>query len=269
MAGIGADAGDDGLTGGFMIKSGLVSVTFRRKTPEEICELCTKAGLKAIEWGGDVHVPAGDFDTAWRVRELSAQYGIEICAYGSYYHAGDEMEEFMRSLETAEELGAPVMRIWCGRRGSGQADDEYRQVICENLRSICGIAAERDIDIALEFHSGTLTDDIESVRRLLDETADIENLRFYWQPRWDWTEEMRLAALELVKPRIAYVHTFTWEHTPDIIRLDLDKGEEMWKKALNILGNGYALLEFVVDDSDEALVKDAAALNGWIAEVHR
>jgi sugar phosphate isomerase/epimerase len=201
------------------------------------------------------------------VRELSAEYGIEICAYGSYYRAGDDLEEFMRSLETAEELGAPVMRIWCGRRGSDQADAEYRQSICENLRSICGIAAERGIDIALEFHSGTLTDDIESVRRLMAETEDIENLRFYWQPRWDWTEEERLEALKLVLPRIAYVHTFTWMHTPDIVRLELEKGAEMWKKALAVMKDGYALIEFVMNDSDEALLDDAAALNGWISEI--
>lgn len=252
-----------------MITSGLVSVTFRRKTPEEICELCVKAGLKAVEWGGDVHVPAGDLDTARRVRELSEKSGLEICAYGSYYRVGDDIEEFERSLVTAVELGAPLMRVWCGRMGSAQADEEYRSMINECLRNICARAAEFGILIAPEFHSGTLTDDIESARRLINETEDIENLRFYWQPRWDWDEEMRLEALRMVKPRIAYVHTFTWTHTPDIVRLELDKGAEMWKKALAIMENGHALIEFVKDDADEALLNDAEALNGWIAQIQK
>ena len=37
------------------MKSGLVSVSFRQKTPLEICALCRKANLSAVEWGGDVH----------------------------------------------------------------------------------------------------------------------------------------------------------------------------------------------------------------------
>ena len=40
--------------------TGLVSVTFRDKTPAEIVSEVKKAGLDAIEWGGDVHVPHGD-----------------------------------------------------------------------------------------------------------------------------------------------------------------------------------------------------------------
>ncbi len=32
-----------------MIIPGLVSVTFRPKTPLEICQLCERAGLRAIE----------------------------------------------------------------------------------------------------------------------------------------------------------------------------------------------------------------------------
>ena len=159
------------------------------------------------------------------------------------------------------------MRVWCGRRGSAQADGEYRAMIVESLHSICGIAAQNGMIIALEFHGGTLTDDIGSVKQLMSETADIENLQFYWQPRWDWSEAERLSALETVMPRMAYAHTFTWVHTPDIVRLELEKGEEMWKKALRMMPDGYALIEFVKDDSDESLAADAAALNGWIAEI--
>ncbi len=40
-----------------MIKSGLVSITFRQLTCEQIVDLVSKAKLDAIEWGGDIHVP--------------------------------------------------------------------------------------------------------------------------------------------------------------------------------------------------------------------
>ena len=229
--------------------------------------LCVKAGLKAIEWGGDVHVPAGDIDTAQRVRTLCELYGLETCAYGSYYRVGDDMSEFERCLDTAVELGAPVMRVWCGRMGSSQASEDYRSGIIANLHEICAAAEARGMVIAPEFHSGTLTDDIQSIRQLMKATEDIKNLKLYWQPRWDWTEEERLQALEMVKPKLAYVHTFTWVHTPDIVRLPLAEGEKMWKTALRMIDGSNALIEFVKDDSDESLMNDAAALNDWMAEI--
>jgi len=47
-----------------MLIPGLVSVTFRQLTVPEIGELATECGLQAVEWGGDVHVPPGDFAAA-------------------------------------------------------------------------------------------------------------------------------------------------------------------------------------------------------------
>lgn len=252
-----------------MITSGLVSITFRNKTAEEICGLCVRAGLRAIEWGGDVHVPAGDMDAAARVREMCACRGLEICAYGSYFRVGEGIEEFSKSLLTAQALGAPLVRVWCGRRGAAQADGEYRRQITGELREVCALADKKGILVAPEFHGGTLTDDPDSVRRLMDETADVENLRFYWQPRWDWDEKTRLETLRMVLPRLAHIHTFTWRHTPEVERLRLDDGAEMWKKALEIAGEAHALIEFVQNDSDAALLDDARTLNGWIDELGR
>ena len=48
----------------------LTSVTFRRMKPEEILRVAARAGIEGIEWGGDVHVPAGDLAAARRVRAL-------------------------------------------------------------------------------------------------------------------------------------------------------------------------------------------------------
>jgi len=67
-----------------MLIPGLVSVTFRQLTVEEIGELATECGLQAVEWGGDVHVPPGDFAAARRALDT----GLKVAAYGSYYRAG-------------------------------------------------------------------------------------------------------------------------------------------------------------------------------------
>ena len=98
------------------MKSGLVSVSFRQKTPLEICALCRKANLSAVEWGGDVHCPP-EADAA-AIRAMTLDYGLEVSSYGSYYRVGQSLDAFKANLETAVKLGAPVMRVWGGLHAS-------------------------------------------------------------------------------------------------------------------------------------------------------
>lgn len=71
-----------------MLKTGLVSITFRNLKVEEIIDLVVKAGLDAIEWGGDIHVPHGDIKKACKVARLMKKADLEMAAYGSYYRVG-------------------------------------------------------------------------------------------------------------------------------------------------------------------------------------
>ena len=59
-----------------MLKTGLVSVTFRDKTPEEIISAVKQCGLDGIEWGGDVHVLPGDVSRAREIRHLTDKPGL-------------------------------------------------------------------------------------------------------------------------------------------------------------------------------------------------
>ena len=61
-----------------MEKCGLVSVSFRKNSPEEIVKLMKKADLSFVEWGSDVHVPEGNERHAELVRRLTEQAGIEV-----------------------------------------------------------------------------------------------------------------------------------------------------------------------------------------------
>lgn len=248
-----------------MIVPGLVSVSFRKKTPLEICSLCEKAALRAVEWGGDVHVPPRS-PVSSEVRRMSADHGLTISSYGSYYRVMQPLDELKACLDTARGLGCGVVRIWCGSKGSVEAEGERRQIVDELIR--CAETAKQwGIMLALEYHGRTLTDERESAVRLMKETEPVsDSLSFYWQPRWDWGEEKRLASLEDVRSRLSHLHVFTWKHEGgEVIRLPLEDGGEMWKKVLGSFGEDrYALLEFVQDDSDEALLRDAAVLNRWI-----
>ena len=100
-----------------MFIPGLVSITFRKLTVEQIIDLCVEAGVKCIEWGGDVHVPPTDPANAARVGKLTAEAGLQVGAYGSYYRCGeaDNTSTFEQVVEAAKLLNAPTIRVWAGK----------------------------------------------------------------------------------------------------------------------------------------------------------
>ena len=53
-------------------KLGLCSVTFRKKSIEEVVETARKAGVGYIEWGGDIHVKS--VEDACKVKSLCDNY---------------------------------------------------------------------------------------------------------------------------------------------------------------------------------------------------
>src|SRR5215211_4654031 len=118
-----------------MLTSGLVSITFRQLAPREIVELAAAAGLRGIEWGGDIHVPAGDLQAARRVRQLTADAGLQVLAYGSYFRF-QPGTAFEPVLETALALGAPLIRVWAGNQASAEADAAVRATIVAESRRI-------------------------------------------------------------------------------------------------------------------------------------
>ena len=110
------------------MKRGLVSVTFRQLPCEEIIRLCRENGLSYIEWGGDIHVPAGDTEKAAEVAGLCRAAGVTPLGYGSYYNASDDFARFQPVLDTARALGAGYVRIWAGK------SREYDRTAEENIK---------------------------------------------------------------------------------------------------------------------------------------
>ena len=242
---------------------GLVSVSFRKLSRREILTLCEKCGLKCIEWGGDIHVPAGDIEKAKETAAMSADFGVKSVAYGSYFRLGNSNDDFKRNLETAAVLNTPVLRIWAGTKGSGKCTEQERDAWVEQLAFISSEAKKCGIDVAPEFHINTLTDSMESLRYLL---KTLPEQKFYWQPRWDWSEEERLEALGEIGDRLTYIHVFTWRiEDGREIRLPLADGESMWTKVLSSLpADKPALMEFVANDDPDNLIRDAEVFTNWL-----
>jgi 3-dehydroshikimate dehydratase len=255
-----------------MIHSGLVSITFRKLTPEAIVALITRAGLVGVEWGGDVHVPHGNLKRARAVREVTLGAGLTIPSYGSYYRVGDQTPcPFETVLETAVELDAPVIRVWAGTRGSAQADAAYRDAVVRDAHRIADLAAAAGRRVACEFHGGTLTDSNASARRLLDDVAH-PALGCYWQPRTGTTLAEQLAGIDLLGTQLAHIHVFQW-HLPEppatgYVRDPLADGEATWPACLARIAAGgrdhYAMLEYVPDDTPDEFLRDAATLKKWL-----
>ncbi|HOX86140.1 MAG TPA: TIM barrel protein [bacterium] len=256
-----------------MFIGGLVSVTFRQLSPEQIIDLLGRSGLKAIEWGGDVHVPHGNLAVARRTARLTADTGLQICAYGSYYRVGISEGAglpFSDVLDTALALGAPLIRVWAGNLGSAKASGAERQEIVDDSRRIADLAASSGVDIAFEYHSDTLTDTSTSALDLLNR-IDRPNMRSYWQPPVGRSFDSCSNGLQAVLPHLAAIHAYTWKKQGDqIIRLALQNGESEWRHYLAVAAQANrilpVLLEFVADDDPKQFLRDAQTLSAWLTE---
>jgi len=258
-----------------MIRPGVVSVTFRNLSPEDIVDLAVRGKLDAIEWGGDIHVPHGDLKRAREVRTMTVDAGLSVASYGSYYCIGrEEPVSFEQALATTVELGAPTLRCWAGSRSSDEADSEYRDHIVRETRRVADLAAREGIVIALEFHLGTLTDCKASARSLLENVAH-ENVKTYWQPPRGSRLEDNLETLDAVLPWLLNVHVFHWDpvvpEDGQVMRLWLSEGTEAWELYLRKVASShrdhYALLEFVKEDSPEAFLQDAETLGRLLSRL--
>lgn len=250
------------------IMPGVVSVSFRKLTPREIVALSVRAQLAGIEWGGDLHVPHGDLEQAREVRQMTRDAGLEIAAYGSYYFTGESEANglsFGQVLASACALGAPLIRVWAGKRASSLADSTYRKAVVDDACRIAATAATAGVTVAFEFHANTLTDTLESATALLAATS-AAGMRSYWQPSSGWTPAAKLAALHAMMPHLTNLHVYHWQAHD---RRPLAEGSAEWAEYLETVKTHtdtprWALLEFVRHDEPEQLVPDAATLRHWL-----
>ncbi|MBQ9416838.1 MAG: TIM barrel protein [Clostridia bacterium] len=248
-----------------MFTPGLVSISFRKYTPEQIIEQAKAAGLCSIEWGSDVHVPPDNPARAKEIMQRTTDAGLSTAAYGSYYRLG-QGADFEPYVETAAILQAPYIRVWAGTNKSWQYRPEERAALVEESRKIGDMAKQAGITVTFEYHSDTLTDDYHSA---LDLMAQINHphVRMYWQPSQFHTFSYNLDGAKAMAPYTKNIHVFHWDAFG---RYPLEQGRSVWLDYLSVFRsfnqNYGALLEFMHDDRLESLIPTAKVLRELIDE---
>jgi 3-dehydroshikimate dehydratase len=236
------------------IRTGLCSVTLRAQSADEVVAIAAAAGLEAIEWGADVHVPPGEVGLAASARAATEAAGLRVASYGSYFRAGhDDPDGFDAVLASARALAAPRIRVWAGATASADATPAQRAAVVSATRAAAERAAAAGVAVGLEFHGGTLTDDVESALALIEATG----VPSYWQPPQDLPAEAALAGLRRL-PHVPAVHVFSW--WPGSTRRRLLERRALWRAVFATFTAGDALLEFVPGDDPSLVAEEAKEL---------
>lgn len=251
-----------------MIRPGICSVTFRDLPVDRVVALTARAGLECIEWSGNAHVLPGDADAARRARELTEQAGLAVASYGAYlrFDGSDEPGTDRGVIDVAAAMGAPRVRVWAGGKDSADVGPDERALIVRRIQDFADAAGEAGLEVGLEFHGRTLTDEVSSTERLLVEIGR-ENVRTYWQPHQGMTSDQAVQTLHRVLPQVSTIHVFSW--WPMAKRLPLAERADLWREVFAVLAaegsHRDALLEFVPGDDPEVLDREAATLRELIA----
>jgi sugar phosphate isomerase/epimerase len=255
------------------IAPGLCSITFRTLDADAVLALAVRAGVEGIEWGADGHVPPGGGAPVEQLGARCRDSGVAVVSYGSYLGFGpaaaDDAAAVEAVLDSAESLGAPMVRIWAELGVGPDAADGDRARVTERTAGYVRAIRARGLVPALEFHPYTLTETAASANALLDA---LPGARTHWQPDPAWSPDAALAELGLVTPRLAHLHVFAWGPGGIGDRHRLADGADLWPPALAIADRDgaplptrrFALCEYVRDDNPEQLVADVATLRAWL-----
>ena len=96
-----------------MFNTGLVSISFRSLSPEQIVDYMLEAGLRYVEWGSDVHAKKDDIESLNKIAALQQEKGIICSSYGTYFRlCVTPIEELPKYIHAAKTLGTNILRLW-------------------------------------------------------------------------------------------------------------------------------------------------------------
>ncbi len=234
---------------------GIVSVSFRDCTPEEILSAAKDAGLTCIEWGSDVHCPP---KKAEEIAAIQKQHGIECCSYGTYFRIGTTpIAELPQYIRAAKILGTSILRLWCGNKNSEEYTEAEKELLFRECREAAAIAEENGVTLCMECHNQTYTNTKEGAYELM-QAVNSPVFRMYWQPNQFRTFAENIACATMLAPYTLHLHVFNWQGSE---KYPLYLAQGVWKAYLNCFAPGKTLLlEFMPDGKIETLKQEATTL---------
>lgn len=244
---------------------GVVSISFRNKSAEQIIEEARACGLTAIEWGSDVHAPANRPERVAEIAGLTQAAGLVCCSYGTYLRIGQFSEADLRlHIAAAKRLGTSVLRLWAGDKDFEAYTPEETQAFFGECRGLAQIAEDENVVLCMECHNHTYTSRLEGALSLM-EAVDSEAFRMYWQPNQFRTVEENLNYAKAIAPYTRHIHVFNWEGTECY---PLAGAKALWKAYFSkFSGTHYALLEFMPDNAADAFERESKTLIKWTEEL--
>ena len=243
---------------------GLVSVSFRGHSPEQIVKAAAHAKIRCIEWGSDVHAPCRDMERLCEIVRLQKAYGLVCSSYGTYFRLGQTpLSELPDYIRAAKLLETDVLRLWCGTKSGRDMTQEEKVWLFAQCREAAEIAKHYGVTLCTECHRGTLTERAEDTLELM-RAVDSPHFQTYWQP-FQWLDAAgSLEVAKAVAPYIRHVHVFNWKGEK---KLPLSNAIPEWRAYLDVLPAGGALLlEFMPDGRMESLCAEAEALRRIVGE---
>lgn len=249
-----------------MIAPCLCSVTRRHLAVEAVLALAVEAGVDCVEWSDEPHVPPGDRFAAEHAAKSTAAAGLRVASYGSRFRAGvDCPVEFDRALVSARVLDAPRIRVRAGAVAARNSTSAQWAAVVRDARTIVDRAADAGVEVVFAREEGTLADGARTTARLLAD-VDRPTALACWQPRIGLTPSEAAAELDLLAPKVAGVHVFSW--SPGRLRSPMADRAEMWLDVVDHLVAAArpvdVYLEFVPNDDPVALRREGTSLRALV-----
>lgn len=240
-------------------KKGLISVSFRKNTAEDIVKAAAENGLKYIEWGSDVHARYDDFKAIENIAKLQEKYAVKCSSYGTYFRIGENDDsELLCYISAAKMLGTNVLRVWCGNKKAAEYTESKKQDFLAECKKIADIAEKNNVLICAETHHHTYTETKEGALELMRK-IESPSFKMYWQPNQYRSEDENIEYIKLLNPYITHIHVFNWKGEK---RFKLIEALDEWRTYLSCIeGEHILFLEFMPNDRIDELKQETMALN--------
>lgn len=189
------------------MKIGLCTIANKSASIDDVIELAAETGYDGIEvWGKD-HIGDGSRAHCQRIVEQTNRHDLEIPVYGSYLRPGsDDFDQraIEDELAIANNLEADLIRVWAGTQEYQEHTASHWETVVEDLQSVVDQAAEVGLSVTLEKHAGTLTNNGEGAKRLVNEIEGPCGINY--QPHFSLSPDALRSELEELVEFVNNVH---------------------------------------------------------------